>query len=446
MRLKGIIVLSILTASSLYATQTLTLKKLIDLSMEYSPDIDVSRLNAKGAMERLKQAEGDRLPVVNLSAGISRLDSNNEIYIKQIDARVGGKTGGNLADAVLSASQLVYDFGRTKGKVDARSHEYAAFDKETRITIQRKVFSVRRAYFEVLKSESTIRIQTENVKISKEQLKRAKRYFTAGLKTKVDISNAEVLLFDAEQSLKRAEYNKKLALTKLVQVVGYVPGKRGEFQVAHKKVPLPTPSRHLPRSGVTLPSLEHYALEHRYELQQQDSLIKSAEALVQSQEADYYPTLTLDAAALAQSLDTDNALLKGLYPDRSWQMGLNVHWNLFEGFKTDSRVQEAKINKLKSKSNKEIVKLQIRKEVADAYFLLKQAKDIMQLSEGLVKASKLKYEQTQRRYESDLADYIELQDAQIDFINSATSLANAYYDYYIALALVDLSIGKDYAI
>ena len=70
----------------------------------------------------------------------------------------------------------------------------------------------------------------------------------------------------------------------------------------------------------------------------------------------------------------------------------------------------------------------------------------MQRSEGLVKASKLKYEQTQRRYESDLADYIELQDAQIDFINSATSLANAYYDYYIALALVDLSIGKDYAI
>ena len=112
-------------------------------------------------------------------------------------------------------------------------------------------------------------------------------------------------------------------------------------------------------------------------------------------------------------------------------MGLNVHWNLFEGFNTDSRVQEAKINKLKSMSSKEIVKLQIKKEVADSYFLLKQAKDIMQLSESLVKAS-------------DLADYLELQDAQKDYVNSMTKLANSYYDYYIALALVDLSIGKEY--
>jgi len=445
MSIKGILVLGMLTASSLLAEQTLSLNTLIRLSLEHSPDIDISRLNAEGAMERLHQAEGDRLPVLNLSAGISRMDSNNEVYFKNLDKSVGGKSGGNLANAVLSASQLVYDFGRTKGKVDARSHEYAAFDKEMRIAVQKKVFSVKRAYFEILKSESSIRIQQENVKISREQLKRAKRYFTAGMKTKVDISNAEVLLFDAQQALKRAEYNKKLAVTKLAQIIGVSP-QNGEYKVAHKKVPLPTPSKHLPRSNVTLPELEHYAMEHRYELQQQESLIKSAEALVRSQEADYYPTLTLDASALAQSLDTGNPSLKGLYPDRSWQMGLNAHWNLFEGFKTDSRVQEAKINTLKSKSNKQIIELQIKKQVADAYFLLKQAKDIMQLSEGQVKASKLKYEQTQRRYESDLADYIELQDAQKDYINAATSLANAYYNYYIALALVDLAIGKEYAI
>jgi len=444
MKIKGIVALSVLTASSLFATQTLTLNKLIKMTMEHSPDVDISRLNVQAATERLHQAEGDRLPLVNLSAGLSQIQSNNEISIKGV-GKVGGKTGGALASAVLSASQLVYDFGRTKGRVDARSHEYSAFDKEMKITIQKKVFAVRRDYFEILKSESTIRIQKENVKISKEQLNRAERYFDAGMKTNVDISNAQVILFDAQQSLKRAEYNKKLSITQLVKTVGYVPN-RGEFRVAHKKIPMPTPSRHLPRSGTTLPSLENYALEHRYELQQQESLIHSAEALVKSQEADYYPTLTLDAAALAQSLDTENALLKGVYPDNSWQMGINAHWNLFEGFKTDSRVQEAKINRLKSMSSKQIVKLQIKKEVADSYFLLKQAKDLMQLSESLVKASKLKFNQIQRLYESDLADYLELQDAQKDYVNSMTSLANSYYDYYIALALVDLSIGKEYAL
>jgi outer membrane protein len=327
--------------------------------------------------------------------------------------------------------------------VDARSHEYAAIDDEMQITIQKKVFSVRRSYFEVLKSESFIRIQQENVKISKQQLKRAERYFDAGLRTKVDISTANVVLFDAEQNLKRAEYDKKLAAIALIREVGYVP-QRGEFRIAHKKVPRPSPSKTLPRKGVTLPSLQSYAFGHRYELQQQESLIKSAAAVVLSQEADYYPTLTLDANALAQSLDSSAVGLELLHPSRRYEMGLNFHWNLFEGYKTDSRVQEAKINKLRSMSAKQIVKLQIRKEVADAYFLLQQSKDLMELAEGLVKASNLKYEQTQRRYESDLADYIELQDAQKDYVVSRTSLANSYYDYYIALALVDLAIGKDY--
>lgn len=442
MKIKGIVVLSVLTASSLFASQSVTLDKLIRLSIEHSPDIDISRLNVKGAKERIKQAEGDRLPSLNLSAGLSRIDANNPVGTQNFGT-VGGKTGGSLASAVLSASQLVYDFGRTKGRVDARTHEYSAIDKEMMLSIQRKVFAVKRDYFGILKSESTIRIQKENVKISKEQLGRAERYFEAGMKTNVDISNAKVILFDAQQSLKRAEYDRKLAITQLLKTVGYVPY-RGEFHIAPKKVPMPTPSRHLPRSGVTLPALQNYALGHRYELQQQENLIHSAEAVVKSQEADYYPTITLDAAALKQSLDSDDLGPNLLYPDSSWQMGINAHWNLFEGFKTDSRVQEAKINKLKSLSNREIVKLQIKKEVADAYFLLKQAKDIMQLSEREVKASKLKFNQIQRLYESDLADYLQLQDAQKDYVNAMTSLANAYYDYYIALALVDLSIGKEY--
>jgi len=443
MRIKSIMAAGLLASTFLLAAETVSLNTLINLSFKHSPDIDISRLNIEGALERLNQAEGARLPLVNASGGLVSITSHNSINTNSILGTVGGAADGQLATAVLSASQLVYDFGRTSGRVDARSQEYEAFEKEMKITLQKKVFSVKQNYFEVLKSDSSIRIQKENVKISGEQLERAKRYFTAGLKTKVDISNAQVLLLDAKQSLKRAQYNRKLWMIKLIEAVGYVP-KRGEYRLATKKVPMPTPSKKLPRKGATLEGLQNYALSHRYELQQQDNLINSASALLQSEEADYYPTFTLDAMALAQSLHTDEAGLELFYPENSFQLGVNLRWNLFEGFRTDSRVQEAKVNKLKSLSSKEIIKLQIKRQVANAYFLLKQANDIMELAEGLVKTSHLKFNQTKRRYESDLADYIELQDAQKDYVNSLTSLANSYYDYYIALALVDLAIGKDY--
>jgi len=51
-------------------------------------------------------------------------------------------------------------------------------------------------------------------------------------------------------------------------------------------------------------------------------------------------------------------------------------------------------------------------------------------------------DQAQKRYENDLSDYIELQDAQQGYIESLSSLVTAYYDYYIALAQLDHAIGR----
>ncbi|HIQ28285.1 MAG TPA: hypothetical protein EYH42_07275 [Sulfurovum sp.] len=50
--------------------------------------------------------------------------------------------------------------------------------------------------------------------------------------------------------------------------------------------------------------------------------------------------------------------------------------------------------------------------------------------------------QVQKRYENDLSDYVELQDAQQGYIQSLSNLVEAYYDYFIALAQLDHVIGK----
>ena len=64
------------------------------------------------------------------------------------------------------------------------------------------------------------------------------------------------------------------------------------------------------------------------------------------------------------------------------------------------------------------------------------------LNETITASAKKKLYQAQKRYENGLSDFIELQNAQQDYINALTTLVNSYYDYYIALARLDHAVGR----
>jgi outer membrane protein len=189
----------------------------------------------------------------------------------------------------------------------------------------------------------------------------------------------------------------------------------------------------------SLAKLESFAYIHRYAMQSTIHSIRGAQSNVESSKGDYYPTLSVGANYTAQHVDESAGLM---LPERQGQMAVQMNWNLFSGYQTDARVQEAKIAVLKASSRHEGVKLAIKRQVVDSYIGVRRSKKNVNLSESIAKASLKKFDQAQKRYENDLSDYVELQDAQQGYIESLSRLVTAYYDYYIALSQLDHSIGK----
>jgi len=138
---------------------------------------------------------------------------------------------------------------------------------------------------------------------------------------------------------------------------------------------------------------------------------------------------------MAQKLDKDLDSLN-MMPKQQWQAGVDLKWNLFAGLQTDASVQEAKINTMKAASNVNKLRLAIKRQVIESYLDVKRTKDAVTLSESIAKASAKKFEQAQKRYENDLSDYIELQDAQQGYISSLSELVVSYYDYYKKYQLI----------
>jgi outer membrane protein len=407
----------------------LTIDKAIEIALKHSPDIDISRFDFKKAIERNKFQKGYYLPKVDLGAVAGRQD---------LDFKQQSNLNGSLLLGNLSASQLIYDFGKTSGRIDASDAEANALEAAMNQVISTKILYIKARYYDALKMKSIIRVNKKNITLQKGQLRRAQRYYDNGIKTIIDVSDAQVRLTQATLDLSNSEYELKLRRALLEEAMGYVPY-NGNYKLYHRKLDLPNISRHLPRISTPLAQLEGFAYDHRYELQSSKYFVESSQSLVESEKGGYLPTLSLRGDYTAQHVDDDFITST---PQRQWQAGVDMKWNLFAGNQTDASVQEAKISALKAASHVDEVRLLIKRQVIESRLGILRMKDSVTLSESIANASEKKFVQAKKRYENDLSDYIELQEAQQGYINSLGNLVIAYYDYYIAIAQLDHAVGR----
>jgi len=409
-------------------SHVLTVNEIIELTLKKSPDIDSSRFDFEGAKQRIKASKGLYLPSVDLNANMGKQYSSFKNSSSDVDLLVG----------TLSASQLIYDFGKTSGIVESAKEESLSYKAQMQQIVSDKIYNIKKIYYNILKAKSIIDVQKKNVQLQKQQLKRAEKYLLSGIKTIIDVSDAQVRVEQAKLDLENSKYDLELQRALLEEEMGVIPY-GGKYTLYSKKLQLPNLSHKLPKVDRSLSKLESFAYLHRYAMQSTIHNIRGAKSNIETSKGDYYPTLLVGANYKAQHIEDTSSLL---LPEREGQISVQMHWNLFSGYQTDAKVQEAKIALLKASSQLKIVKLAIKRQVVDSYIRLRKSKKNVNLSESIAKASMQKFNQAQKRYENDLSDYIELQDAQQGYIQSLSDLVTAYYNYYISLAQLDHSIGK----
>lgn len=427
---KGLLIFSsVAVMSSSLTAQTLTIDKSIEIALKHSPNIAISRFDFKGSQERSKFQEGYYLPRLDLGAVAGK---------QGVSYSSDSSLTGNALLGSLTASQLLYDFGKNKGLIDSAHSQADAYKAMMNQTISQKILDIKSRYYNALKMRSIIDVNKKNIELQKGQLRRAQRYYENGIRTIIDVSDAQVRLTQAELDLSNSQYELKLRLALLEESMGYVPYS-GKYTLQHKKLDLPNIAHTLPVIKTPLAQLEGFAYDHRFELQSSKYLVQSSKSIVESQKGGYYPTLSLQGDYTAQSVDKS---FEAMTPEKQWQAGVNLQWNLFAGGQTDASVQEAKLSAMKASAKVDEVRLMIKRQVVEASLGVRRTKDSVTLSQSIAKASREKFHQAQKRYDNELSDYIELQEAQQGYINALGTLVVAYYDYYISIAQLDYAVGR----
>ncbi len=427
--MKKILSLSFILIFSLKATEIYDISELSKKALENAMDLQISSLKHQASQSRYKQAFADYLPKIDLDI-VTTMEETSIGFNKEM---VSNKS----SSAKLSAQQLLYDFGKTAGNSDSLNFDAQAYSNEYSQKKSDKIRDVKNSYYKVLQAISLIDVQKKNVTLNEIQLYRAKKYFLAGIKTKIDVSDAKLSLLQAQLKLKNAHYDLKLSYASLDEVVGLKEIKTN-YQVHSTKLEFHTLYSSLIPYTLSLKESIHYAYQNKNEIKQQKSYIKSAQAKTTYAQSQYYPSIYLNGAYTKQTSDTsNNALAK-----EQWKLSANLHLNIYKGGATDAATQEKKIDLQKAQTNLIYSKLLIKTQTTQAFINVNKTKDSVELSQNILKVSNEKFNQAGKRYENGLSDFIELQQARQTYIDAMTSLVLEHYNYYIAIAMLDNAIGK----
>ncbi len=401
----------------------ISMDELIEIALTHNPQIDTARHQQTQRSGQLTQAKSGYLPHVGVNGDYNR------VAIKDLEP----KDEDNVGHAGAKATQLIYDFGKTTGAIDAGQSNLEASEANLNQVSQDIVFLVKQAYYAVLEKDHLIKVAQETVTNYEQHLERAKAYFEAGVRTRIDVVNAEVELSSSRLRLLQSRYNLKTARVELEQILGIVPN-NGHYTPSQLLDSLDKVDEKMPPLPPKLDELLNLANEQRQDVRQQKAFIKTAEAILKQADSGYWPSI--GATAGLDGYDTDLIAFQD-----QWNIGVGLTWELFSGFKTQGEVAEANGLYREARSRLNELELFVTQEVTDSYIRADERHESVKLNMKTVNLAAENLELASERYKAGLNDMIEYNDAQLRYTTARGDLVSSYFSYLTALARVDRAIG-----
>lgn len=415
--------------TSIYAQEIETIQNkaslsdLINISLANNSNIEITRSKSQGKKAVIDFAKSSYLPNLNAASEIGQYGVNS------------GTTNSSkpLFGATITATQLLYDFGKTTSQIDTAKKDYIAAQKELISNIMDTILSVKKAYYNILNQHQLIDVANEAVDIDQLQYEQAQEYFKAGVRTKIDVTDAQLRLSNSNLDLINAQYDLKSAKTELIVLIGKNISE--SFHVNREKEEIENSVKKITYIKKEVNEFTQIALLNRAELSMYKALIGAQQEQIKNVNAEYFPTLDFGASYTNQ--ETDLAVLD----TEQWNASINLKWNFYTGNSTDASLKEnlASLKSLKSQLKQQ--ELVIIQQVTDAFLNVKRTQESIKIAQLNVTLSTQNLSLADQRYKSGLNDMVELNDAKLNYTKSKSNFVNTYYKYLTAVANLDYSIG-----
>ncbi len=303
------------------------------------------------------------------------------------------------------------------------------------------LLTVASSYYKVLKSKKALEIADVNVARLTKHRNAAKTRLEVGEVTKTVLLRAEAELAGAQSDLIKSKNSLRLAKTTLARTVGIrenynikEPYIETDFKnKARETLDLLTGDCQMP----TLDCLTEKAFSERAEIEKLIIQKEIAENEVKYAKGSYWPNLSLEGVYFRQ--ENEPASSFGLN-ERIYGV-LKLDFPFFEGGLRLAEVGEARAKLRQTEYTLSDLKHSISVEVEDSYLNLQTVSAILNQLQAEVEYALDNYHAVTKQFQYGLADSIDVIDANTLLVTAERELANAKYDYQLAILKLKRSTG-----
>jgi outer membrane protein len=441
--------LSILASGALWA-ETLEYKQCVAAALAQNPDLAISRAQIEQAEAAVRQAEGNRMPRVNLSLTATRSnDALNAFGMKlgQRNATFGDFGAGEFNPAnplVLTVAPHdlnhpgsinnfntriellvpVYNGGMVQSYVDTAKAYVRAAQSGDEVARQQLAKHVLMAYQGVHTARAYIKLAEEGRAAAEEYVRLSDRLHKQGMVVKSDVLSAQVNLADIKVKITEAKNAEAAALNQLALLMG-----RSLDEPIDVGAPV-TPEL-LPGSAA---DLRAQALNEHAGLRALRNQLEGAGAQVGAARAGKKPQFNM---MLRQDWNDANLGLDA----SSYTVAGVLSWAAFDGGVSNAAIDRAAAQRAELVAKLRQAEEGVGYQVTEARRKALEAEEkIDARSAGLAQAQEAQ-RLVKKRYENGMATLVELLGAQAQLDKSNADLVAARYELAVNRAELKRVVG-----
>src|SRR5689334_14167650 len=383
----------------------LGLDEAVNIGLENAPLIVARIGDYIASQQRVNQALAPLLPQLSASGNYGRLHS--------ISSVTGAAFTSDFGSASVTASQLLFDFGRTWAAKDVAKSSAVAL-KEV-LESQKLDISqlVKTQYFTLLLSKRLVQVN-----------------LAALDRAEVNLANARVNVIRAQNAVNLA----RVALNAAMGIAVNAPTEVKDL-LSYTQFPL------------NRDELLAEAMRNRPEYRQVKAQAEASDAFVRQTFRDFFPNLfgsgTYGVTGVTGGSAIDSRATSGFTGSGTeWNVGLTLSWSIFDGGGKIARYKEAKANLEAARARVRDIELQVWQNVEQSYLNLGEAEERIGAAQKAVESADENYQLARGRFDAGVANIIELTDAQLALTQAQSDEAQALSDYRIAIARLERALGR----
>lgn len=413
------------------AGMPLSLAEAIKVAYKNNKDIQIQEREVEAARADIVGARSNFLPKVNLNAGYTH---NAAVLKSTTPAKkdYGVFAGYENENRIgVSLDESLYNGGANIAILKQARLQLTAQEESLRAKKLDTEFEARRLYYGLLLAYETERIAHDLVEQAKAHYQDVKDRFGQGTSSRFDLLQSKVQVSKLIPQFIKAKNDINLVMADLNKLLGF---KVDNFIEPKEK-------------------LEHSPIEIKEGEFLRQAYLGKPEMIIKSLGVDINKWAIKEANATDRpQIDINGAYnyksnnLKSMFMPKhnNWDLGVAVTIPIFDGFSTKAKVDAARERYAQAILSKDNLSDQIAVDIRQACLDLGEAQAVIDSQKDNVEEAREALRIAEISYDNGVAKNLDLLDAQVSLAQIEQNLAAGIYDYIMARAQLDRTMGSEF--